>query len=512
VNEGFAETRLSISGLSKAFPGVKALRDVELRVDRGSVHALLGHNGCGKSTLVKILAGFHAPDAGSVARVDGELVELGSPDNAARAGLRFVHQDLGLIAELGAADNIGLAVGYEGRRGKINWQRQRRETVGLLESFGIDLDPLRPLGEATPTQRTSVAIVRAVSGLEPGRGVLVLDEPTAALPAHEVGELFRIIREVRASGTPVLLISHRLDEIIEIADHATVLQAGTVKWSGPVAETSVKGLAHLIVGSAVEAIEDAPPRSRQAATGPAPLVVKGLRTRFLDGVDLTVERGEIVGVAGLLGSGREELPYAVAGAYEEPMSGQISIEGEEVEDLDIRQVRERGLALVPADRAKEGIFAEFTVRENVTLASLPGIGSSGVVAPSRERRFAHDWLLRVDADPAVIDRAVTTLSGGNQQKTVLARWLSVEPTVLAVAEPTAGIDIGARASIYRMLRAKADEGLSVLMSSSDSDDLVAVCDRVLVLRDGAIVAELNAGQISKPAIVAATEGVHGDHD
>ncbi|MGE0065844.1 MAG: sugar ABC transporter ATP-binding protein [Solirubrobacterales bacterium] len=504
---------LHVRGLSKTFPGVRALREMSIDVQPGTVHALLGHNGCGKSTFVKVLAGYHSPDHGCEAQIDGQPLELGSAEAAAALGIRFVHQELGLVLELGAADNIGLALGYKRQGTKISWRRQNDETAELLDQFGIKLDPFAPLSEATPTVRTAVAIVRAVAGWERGRGLLVLDEPTAALPAKEVEELMRIIRSVRDSGTPVLLISHRLDEVVAIADRATVMRSGEVIWDGEVAAMSVRDFAHLIAGAEVEALEEGPrrvPPPVPAGTPPV-LQVENIVGRYLNGVSLSVQPGEIVGVAGLLGSGREELPYIVAGA-EPALAGRIAVDGVPIEHLDIGAARAAGVALVPADRGQEGIIADFSVRENVTLVALPGLRSGRTVIPTRERRFSQEWLRQVGADPGVAERPITTLSGGNQQKAILARWLSVKPRLLAVSEPTAGIDIGARAGIYEELRKRADEGLAVLMSSSDAEDLIAACDRVIVLRDGAIAADLQLANVSKSAIVAAMEGVHGDHD
>jgi ribose transport system ATP-binding protein len=505
---------LRVRGLSKTFPGVRALDDMSIAVESGTVHALLGHNGCGKSTFVKLLAGYHTPDHGCEAEMDGSPFTLGSAAEAEAMGIRFVHQELGLVLELGAADNIGLALGYEHTGSTISWRRQEQRTVELLDQFDVNIDPLAPLSEATPTARTAVAIVRAVAGWNEGRGLLVLDEPTAALPAKEVEELFRIIRRVRDSGTPVLLISHRLDEVVEIADHATVMRSGQVIWNGAVSEMSVRAFATLIAGAEVEAFEEGPRRVPPPVPEGTPpvLEVRGLRGRYLNGIDLTIQPGEIVGVAGLLGSGREELPYIVAGAHTEGVTGEIILNGERIEQLDISGARARDVALVPADRGEEGIIGDFAVRENVSLVALPGLRTGTTVMPMRERQFTHDWLEQVGADPTVMDRPITTLSGGNQQKAILARWLSVSPRLLAVSEPTAGIDIGARAGIYQELRSRADEGLAVLMSSSDAEDLIAACDRVIVLRDGEIAAELELSNVRKSAIVAAMEGVHGDHD
>ncbi|MEN3283775.1 MAG: rhamnose transport system ATP-binding protein [Solirubrobacteraceae bacterium] len=505
---------LRLRGVSKTFPGVRALSDVDLDVRSGSVHALLGHNGCGKSTLVKALAGFHDPDGPCEAVVDGHELELGSPEAAERCGIRFVHQELGLIRELSVADNVAFAIGH-GRRSrfaKINWRRQARVTEELLASFGIHLDPRAPLATATPVERAAVAIVRAVAGWERGRGLLVLDEPTAALPAREVDELFRLIREIRDSGTAVLLISHRLDEVMAICDHATVMRAGQVIWDGGTHDMSVREFAVLIAGTDARALDGAaePAAGARLAEAPDALAVDGLTGRYLRDVSLSVRRGEIVGVAGLLGSGREELPYAVAGALGDAVEGSVRVDGRPLAELTLRAARAAGVVLVPADRSREGIVGEFSVRENVTLASLAGLRRHGILFPSRERAFAHRWLHAVNADVGVAERPITTLSGGNQQKAVLARWLAVAPTVLSLSEPTAGIDIGARTAIFAQLRRRAEEGLAVLMSSSDAEDLIAVCDRVLVLRDGSIVAEFDRQEISKQAIVAAMEGAYSE--
>ncbi|MGE4426794.1 MAG: sugar ABC transporter ATP-binding protein, partial [Solirubrobacteraceae bacterium] len=480
---------LRLRNVAKTFPGVRALRGIDLDVRAGSVHALLGHNGCGKSTLVKILAGFHTPDEGWKATLDGQPLELGSAKGAEHAGIRFVHQELGLIAELGPADNIGLALGYErDRAGGISWRRQARRTAELLDRFGVDIDPDRPIGEATPVARAAIAIVRAIAGrAEDGMpGLLVLDEPTASLPGREVEQLFRLIHDVRDAGTAVLLISHRLDEVMEIADHATVMRSGEVIWNGAIADASIRSFATLIAGSEVEAVE--------AAHRPAPVdalegrpVVLGLESvsgRYLRGIDLDLHRGEVLGIAGLLGSGREELPYVVAGASTDSVTGRFRIAGETLPAMDLRTARAFGIALVPADRAREGVIGPFRVRENVSLASLGPLTRRLRLSRGCERTFAGRWLEELDAAPDVAERPITTLSGGNQQKAVLARWLSTGPTILAVSEPTAGIDIGARTTIYERLRARADDGLAVLMSSSDAEDLVASCDRVIVLRDG----------------------------
>lgn len=506
---------LRLRGISKTFPGVRALRGVDLDVRAGSVHALLGPNGCGKSTLVKALAGVHAPDPGGQAWLDGEPFAIGHSEEAERRGLRFVHQELGIIPELGAADNVGLVLGYErGRLGRINWRDQARVTSELLAQFGFTLDPWRPLAEASPSERTAVAVVRAVGGWHRGRGVLVLDEPTAALPAHEVDVLFRLIRDVSATGTAVILVSHRLDEVMAIADHATVMRAGHIVRDAPLSELTMSDLVALIAersGKEAQAGRQKRSDRQPARDAPPALEIDRLTSRYLRGVSLTLRRGEVLGVAGLLGSGREELPYIVAGVETEGVEGKFKIGGEQVQPMSIAASLQRGVALVPADRAREGIFGELTTRENVSLASLKQLAQTGVVSPSSDRAFARRWLRAVSADTDYSERQISTLSGGNQQKAVLARWLSMSPTVLALSEPTAGVDIGARNVIYGEVRRRAADGLAVLMASSDVEDLLASCDRVIVLRDGVITAELTGSEMTKPAIVGAMEGVHSDN-
>ncbi|HTT31587.1 MAG TPA: sugar ABC transporter ATP-binding protein [Solirubrobacteraceae bacterium] len=512
TTNGHPRVALRLRSVSKTFPGVQALNGVDLEIASGSVHALLGHNGCGKSTLVKALAGVHAPDPGAEAWIDDEELELGDPVDAERKGLRFVHQELGIILELGAVDNVGLVLGFARRRGHINWGRQATVTKELLAEFGFALDPWQPLGEASPPERAAVAIVRAVAGWERGRGVLVLDEPTAALPAHEVHHLFRLIREVSATGTAVLLVSHRLDEVMSIADHATVMRAGEIVWNGALADTSMGDLVKLIADADADADADQDAaatraRRRELVEAPVTLSVSNVVGRYLRGVSFSVREGEIVGVAGLLGSGREELPYVVAGAQTAGVTGTFTIGGVSQSELSLLKARELGVALVPADRAQEAIFSDFTTSENVSLPGLPSLARSGVLPLAGVRRFSREWLRSVHADEEASERKITTLSGGNQQKAVLARWLSVAPRVLVLSEPTAGIDIGARTMIYEQLRQRAGDGLSVLMASSDVEDLLASCDRVIVLRDGVIVAELEGEAMSKPAILGAMEGV-----
>jgi len=499
---------LSIRNLSKTFPGVLALNDVALDVRPGAVHALLGQNGCGKSTIIKVLAGFHRPDPGASASLNGSPYELGSAAGDLQHPIRFVHQDLGLINELDAIDNFSLALGYtRTATGRVDQRRESARATELMARFGLQLDLTRPLAEASAVERAVLAISRALAGLEPGEGMLVLDEPTASLPSVEVRRLFDAIREVRDSGTAVLYVSHRLDEIFEIADYVTVMRGGRIIDERPVAEITPRELASLIAGQDTDQARRYQPTSASTDSS-AVFQVRNLTATSLFGVDLEVNRGEIVGVAGLLGSGRDELPYAVAGARRETTAS-WTVDGRQVDRLDVSRALKLGVALVPGDRGRESIVRDFTVLENLSLAMLPRLGTAATLNQRSERRQALEWMRRFDVDEGQIDRPIAVLSGGNQQKVVLARWLWSEPKVLILSEPTAGVDVGSRQSLYQILLAQAEAGLAVLVCSSDVEDLVAVSNRVLVLRDGRIVQELSGDQLTTGAIVSATEGADG---
>jgi ribose transport system ATP-binding protein len=498
---------LRIEHLSKTFPGQKALDDMHLGLRPGEVHALVGPNGSGKSTLIKVLSGFHDADPGAEASWAGEPFELGS-DGLASGRLRFVHQDLGLVAELNAIDNIALVHGYRHRTalGTINWRREATRVRAMLARLGVeDLDVRREVRDGTPVDRASIAIAGALEGLSPGEGVLVLDEPTASLPPAEVKRLFGIVRELVAAGTSVLYVSHRMDEIFEIADRVTVLREGRHVATREVAELRPRELSELLVGHKVEEWKPRERRVEVGAAGPV-LSVSRLRSTFVVDVSFEVGAGEILGFAGLLGSGREEIPYAVAGALTPAAAGTFTIGGNEVRKLDPRKAQALGIAFVPADRAVEGSVADFNVTENITLPRLESFTRGGVIEPGRERAEVAEWFERLDIQPRVPRKPFPELSGGNQQKAVVARALRLEPSVLVLAEPTAGVDVGARQLIYQLVRDIADSGVGVLVSSSDVEDLISLCDRVIVLADGRAVDELESRQMTQANLLQGMEG------
>ena len=496
------EPVLRIEGLSKTFAGTRALSGAALDIRSGEVHALIGQNGSGKSTLIKTLAGYHAPDPGATAELSRKPFALGTD---VPQGLRFVHQDLGLVLELNAMDNLALHGGFaRGRAGRVLWREQERETRRILGRFGVELDIHKPLAQATPVERTVVAIAAALQGWHGGEGVLVLDEPTAVLPHDEVERLFAMVREVQRAGTSVLYVSHRLDEIFELADRVTVLRGGRVVTTRTVADVDPRSLASLMVGEDVDPDYRAPVAVRPDA--PVVLELRDVAGHWLCGVDLDVHRGEILGIAGLAGAGVLELPYVIAGCAQHATTGRLRMPQRSSTWHDAGDAAALGIPLVPADRAREAVIAEFGVGENLSLSVLGRLGRRGRLGLRAERELVARWTARLGVVSAGPDALISTLSGGNQQKVVVARCLVRDPELLVLCEPTAGVDIGTRIAIYDLIAQLSRDGLTVVVASSDVGDLLAMCTRVAVLRRGRVAAELGGDGLTQHALVRAIEG------
>lgn len=489
-------------GLTKRFPGVLALDGVDFELRPGEVHALVGENGAGKSTLIKVLTGVHRPDGGDL-EYRGGPVRFDTPLRAQRAGISTIYQEVNLLPLLSVARNLYL--GREPRRfGLIDFPRMHREAREALRAHGVDADVRRPLRDLSIGARQMVALARAVTS---DARVVVMDEPTSSLEPREVRTLFDVIGSLRERGIAVVYVSHRLDELYEVCDRVTVLRDGRVVHSGAMAELERLRLISLMLGRDMEEVrrEGSTTFSGDHATRdetPA-LEAEGLTARHrLHGVSLRIRPGEVVGLGGLLGSGRTETAKAVAGAL--PLdAGRISVVGVPVRRRTVAGAIRAGISLLPEDRKHEGIVPGLSVRENIALAALPRLSRFGLVSERRVDRVVEVFMERLRIKAVGPSQKVEELSGGNQQKVLLARWLALNPKVLLLDEPTRGIDVGAKAEVQRLVDELAEEGLGVLLISSDLEELVEGADRVVVLKDGAVVGELTGDGVTERGLMAA---------
>jgi ribose transport system ATP-binding protein len=497
---------LELSGITMRFGGLTALSDVDLEILPGTVHGLLGENGSGKSTLIKVLGGAYAPDAGARMQVRGSDVALPvAPGHFRRLGISFVHQDLALVPELSVVENLRIATVVAGRGPLIRWRLERSRAADLFAQYGIDIDPAATVDSLTDTQRALIAIVRAVAELEDHRALLVLDEPTVFLPAEDTALLFRVVRDLVADGRmSVLIVSHDMNEVLEHTDRVTVLRAGHVQAHLETAATTADELVSLIVGRQLTAVE-ATRTTGDASSDAEPVVtVSDLRTDFIDGLSFEVAEGEILGITGLAGSGFEQVLAAIYGG-DPRASGTLSLRGSStsIASGSPRASVAAGIVYVPADRKVQGGVGTLSVAENVTLPVLGKLRGLLGVSASRERDRALALVTAHDVRPADPGALFGTLSGGNQQKAVLAKWLQDDPRLVLLQEPTQGVDVGARASIFGLLRATAASGVPVVCASSDYDQLASVCDRVIVLAHGRVHSVLGGDAVRRDLIAAA---------
>lgn len=494
---------LHVSRLSKSFGGARALDDVSLEIRPGEIHGLLGENGSGKSTLIKILAGYHDPEPGAVLELSGAPLHHPIDQHQLRQrGVSFVHQDLGLIPSLTVTDNFHLVQQEDLPRTRIAWSKEHARVRNALAGYGVDVEPTAVVERLSPVQQALVAVVRAVtrrSGIDQIR-LLVLDEPTVFLPAREVGRLFELMTRVAASGAGVLFVTHDMGEVLQITNKVTVLRDGRLQATRDTAATTERDLVELILGRNWS--RAAPQVERGAADQrPDVVTVTGLSSRTVTDVSLAIREGEVLGVTGLVGSGFEHLPYLLMGA-ECSDSGELTVRGRTVQLPQLRPTDAvaTGTALVPANRQADAVVADFTVESNISLPTLPRFFSGGRLRHREITRHTDGLLKTFDVRPAKAKALLSALSGGNQQKAVLAKWLQVEPQLLLLHEPTQGVDVGARAQIAKEIRRAAASGTAVLVASSDYEHLEDVADRVLVMASGALHAELRGDEVTKRRI------------
>lgn len=506
---------LDVRRLSKTYPGQVALSDAHLQVAAGEVHALVGQNGSGKSTMIKVIGGYVKADRGSEVWFRGRPIDLWSLEAEERQRIRIVHQDLGLVPTLSTVENLGLGHGYAtgfGRR--ILWRTEVARAQQELLRFGLAPDVRQPVAMLSAAEQAAVAIVRALQGwdTDPGHdvahdevpdgiGLLVLDEPTASLDRGEVDALFRAVRNVVRQGAGVLFVSHVLDEVLELADRVTVLRDGKVVAAGvPVGELDEQRLVELIVGRPVGDLYPETP----SRTGRPVLEASHVYGMTLRGVSLDIHRGEVLGIAGLVGSGRDEIAGALFGATPR-FAGKVLVDKRKVFASPRDSIR-AGIAFVPADRKNKGLDPQDRLVQHVPLPRMGPLQGRFRLHHRRMRADAAEWVRELEVQPPDLGRRMEKFSGGNQQKAVLARWLRTEPKVLLLDEPTQGVDVGAKATIYERIARAAADGMAVLVASSDPEELTHLCDRVLVMRAGTISCELSGATLTEERLVAETLG------
>jgi rhamnose transport system ATP-binding protein len=497
-----AQSRAELSGISKRFAATQALDDVTLDLLAGEVHGLVGENGAGKSTLVKILAGVHQPDSGTI-RLDGEMRQIQGPAHARSLGIAVVHQEPRLFPDLTVAENVFIGHAPSGRFGTIDWGATRRAAQALFDELDVQLDVGAPVRGLSMADQQLIEIAKSLS-VE--ARVLILDEPTASLSSHEVNRLFTIVRRLRDRGVAVLFVSHRLDEVFQLCDRATVFRDGRHVVTTTTRELTTADLVRHMVGRTVSLFPKV-----ETPIGEVLLEVRDLtRSGVFRDVSFAAHAGEILGFAGLVGAGRTDVARVLFG-IDRRDSGEILLDGRPVDFANPSEAMNHGIAYLPEDRHQQGLVADFSIAQNVTLPILPRLFPRFLVHADTERKVAHESTDPLNVRMTGVDQLVGALSGGNQQKVVLAKWLAARPKVLILDEPTRGIDIGAKVEVHRIVSELAASGLAIIFISSDLPEVLAMSDRILVLHEGRVTAEIPHDRATQERVMFAATG-SGSHD
>ncbi|MEJ2030881.1 MAG: sugar ABC transporter ATP-binding protein [Maritimibacter sp.] len=495
------QPKMTLSGISKSFPGVRALNKVGLELYAGEVTALIGENGAGKSTLVKTMTGIYQPDEGEI-RVQGERFELSSPHAAFQAGITAIHQETVLFDELSVAENIFLGHAPKSRFGMIEWRQMQVKSRTLLKDIGAaHIAPETRLKDLSIANKHLVAVARALSI---NAEIVIMDEPTAALSHKEIEDLFELVELLKSQGKAILFISHKFDEIYRIADRYTVFRDGEMVGKGLLADTSQDEIVKMMVGRAVDQVF---PKT-SVEPGPEVLTVSGYShpTEFAD-IGFKLREGEILGFYGLVGAGRSEFMQSLFGITK-PSKGAVKIGGEIAVIRSPAEAVEKGIVYVPEDRGKQGAVIGLPIFQNITLPSLDSTSKNGFLRLAEEFKLAREYSERLDLRAASLDQDVGNLSGGNQQKVVIAKWLATKPRVIILDEPTKGIDIGSKAAVHEFMSELASQGLAVIMVSSELPEIMGMSDRIIVMREGRIVTEFeNNKDLKAEALVRAAAGI-----
>ncbi|TCT39850.1 sugar ABC transporter ATP-binding protein [Martelella mediterranea] len=490
---------IALDGITKTFPGVKALSDVSLRLYPGEVTALVGENGAGKSTLVKILTGIYQPDSGSISMRETP-VTFPTAEAATHHGVTAIHQETVLFDALTVAENIFIGHAPRNRFGLLDWKKINREARAILDAIGARIDPHHRLSELGIANRHMVAVARALSV---DARVVIMDEPTAALSQKEIEELYELVEQLKADGKAILFISHKFDEIFRIADCYTVFRDGEMVGEGLITDTNESALVELMVGRPVGQVFP----KQDVAIGAPVLTVAGYRhpTEFED-IHFTLRKGEILGFYGLVGAGRSEFMQALFGITK-PSAGAVRIDDEIAVIRSPSEAVRQGIVYVPEERGTQGAITAMPIFQNVTLPSLQNVSHKGFVKMAEEFALAREYTERLDLRAASLDQPVGNLSGGNQQKVVIAKWLATSPKVIILDEPTKGIDIGSKSAVHAFMSELASRGLSIIMVSSEIPEILGMSDRVIVMREGRIVSQLSRAEMSAERLVRSAAGI-----
>ncbi|MGM9558198.1 MAG: sugar ABC transporter ATP-binding protein [Oscillospiraceae bacterium] len=483
---------LSLKNITKEFPGVKALDDVTINVERGTIHGLVGENGAGKSTLIKVLAGIYQPNAGEVI-LEGEARHFSSPIEARGAGISVVHQEIKLAEPLSVAENMFLGnVMMKG--GLVDWAGMRRRAREIVDDLGMDIDINAQVSSLTVAKKQVVEIMHAINN---NSKVLIMDEPSAVLTDRELEVMFRIVKQLRAKGITIIYISHRLDEVFDLCDNVSVLRDGKHIDTLPISQVTRQGLITMMVGR--EMGQEYP--KEKGVIGETILKVEHLSRGILKDISFEVKSGEVFGISGLVGAGRTELARAILG-IDKPESGEIYVRGKRVKYHTFSDAIRDGLGLIPEDRKLQGLVQIMSVKKNTTLVNMKRVIRCGVISNKLENELSEEYSKKLRVSTPSMDTEVQYLSGGNQQKVVIAKWLFQESEILFLDEPTRGIDVGAKAEIYRLINQMVKEGKTVIMISSEMPEILGMCDRVMVMHEGHKMGELLAEEATQEKIMA----------
>ena len=483
---------LTLKNITKEFPGVKALDDVTINIERGTIHGLIGENGAGKSTLIKVLAGIYQPNKGEII-LDGKPCRFNSPIEARRAGISVVHQEIKLAEPLSVAENMFLG-NVQLKNGLVDWKGMRRRAREIVEDLGMDIDINAQVSSLTVAKKQIVEIMHAINN---NSRILIMDEPSAVLTDRELEVMFRIVKQLRDEGITIIYISHRLDEIFGLCSNVSVLRDGCHIDTIPVASVDRQGLINMMVGR--EMGQEYP--KEVGNVGGTILEVKNLSRGILQDISFEVKSGEVFGISGLVGAGRTELARAILG-IDKPESGEVYVRGKKVHYRTFADAIRDGLGLIPEDRKLQGLVQIMSVKRNTTLVNMKRVLRAGVISSSLEEKLSKEYADKLHVVTPSMETEVQYLSGGNQQKVVIAKWLFQNSEILFLDEPTRGIDVGAKAEIYRLINRMAKEGKTIIMISSEMPELLGLCDRIMVMHEGHKMGELNAAEATQEKIMA----------